>query len=945
MATLLYAPAAKVAISTASNGVIDVTDDVTRIQVTLTENAPSSVQFSLANHRRKYDRVFTPNDRVVVQLRRIGPFLQSFSGYLNQVPYFTVYPRTVNLSATDTLKRIMYHPWDPGSQASFELLHQGPDNGDTLTDSGVKDMLVKLLTDVIGWPSEQIHIGEVPADWFDKMADLYMAVATSSQPPGLVGGSSAAPSIAGINYGAKGQGTTIPGIGPGTGQIPDNGTGRCSWFGGPGGGAYGNMALTGEPGGGPIGTAEGPRDQWYCAMRWQYIQWVNNPTYPTRHYLPIDQENAARQWWIDRRVLVTNPKNGRSVVLRAADWGPYSGLDRVIDMSQYALETVLQGSTNDTMNITFAPDGAPLGPYSILAQADAAASPLGSTTSADYSIPSDIGIAVKGEAFSWGGFSNGRIPDSSLVDVGDGKKLAPIAGPSFQEMQDAAAKDGVSLLMTSAYLSYDEQASVGESPGESNHGWGMAVELSVPGGTTDPAYQWLRTNAHRFGWANSTAVTHTSSGADAIIAEAQQWVTEQVPYVFGGTTKKGADCSGFVQAVFGAHGVQLGRTTQDQYKQGVNVPLGTGDPLANALPGDVIFFGMNNEGLDHQHEGIYIGGGQMINEPNSGSHARIDNVIGWDSHEPLAGIRRFLSSNVVTAQVLTEPWHWEFWAALNDTNRKLLGIDSGGPPSGSATDGPTTPFNVFQWTGGVGVESELLGGARALMNDEPALNYVQMLANISMRSFMAAPNGDFISWFPDYFGLYGLAGKMDIQEVELQDFTMVWDDSRLITHQYVAGAPTGNVGDDPNGVVDIVQKYGTAGIVSVEQPQVMQALFRLDPSPGHFGNADATLKRFGARPNFTSMGTITGSEAEFWYALFLFQRNWAEQFSTSVPLTFMPELFPGMLMQIRGLNFQAYVTQVMHTIDFTDGVGFSTQAIVIAPSALSGGLFMPPGAI
>jgi hypothetical protein len=82
------------------------------------------------------------------------------------------------------------------------------------------------------------------------------------------------------------------------------------------------------------------------------------------------------------------------------------------------------------------------------------------------------------------------------------------------------------------------------------------------------------------------------------------------------------------------------------------------------------------------------------------------------------------------------------------------------------------------------------------------------------------------------------------------------------------------------------------------------------------------------------MGTILGHLAEFWYALYLFQYNWASQFSASVSLTFMPELYPGMLLQLPSIGFQAYIQQVQHECNLESGGGFTTTVTIIAPSTI-----------
>lgn len=293
----------------------------------------------------------------------------------------------------------------------------------------------------------------------------------------------------------------------------------------------------------------------------------------------------------------------------------------------------------------------------------------------------------------------------------------------------------------------------------------------------------------------------------------------------------------------------------------------------------------------------------------------------------------------------------------NSSSTNNLPGGSGSYPTGvdgTASNSSGVLTNPFGWQPQPDVTSYLLSGPRALMNDTPLLQSVSMLCQASMRSFMAAPNGDFIAWFPDYFGVYGTAAKMTIRDIELAEdgFTMMWDDERLVTHQFTAGSQPGYVSQTSTptmgaAAVDIAQMMVTAGIATVEFPELMQALFNIDPNDPrskNFLNPDAILQRFGARVDFQPMGQISGPEAEFWYACQLFQQNWAAQFSSVVHLTFMPEIWPGMLLNIDTFGFQGYVEQVVHSFSFADGGGFTTEVSIIAPSATKGGLYALPRA-
>jgi cell wall-associated NlpC family hydrolase len=92
-----------------------------------------------------------------------------------------------------------------------------------------------------------------------------------------------------------------------------------------------------------------------------------------------------------------------------------------------------------------------------------------------------------------------------------------------------------------------------------------------------------------------------------------------IPYVYGGSTPAGFDCSGFVMYVYAQVGVSLPHNAAAQYGHGTPVDR------SQLQPGDLVFF----NGLGHN--GIYIGGGQFIHSPHTGDVVKISSLSGWYS--------------------------------------------------------------------------------------------------------------------------------------------------------------------------------------------------------------------------------------------------------------------------------------------------------------------------
>jgi peptidoglycan DL-endopeptidase CwlO len=109
---------------------------------------------------------------------------------------------------------------------------------------------------------------------------------------------------------------------------------------------------------------------------------------------------------------------------------------------------------------------------------------------------------------------------------------------------------------------------------------------------------------------SSSANGSATYSSNAVIAYASNFLG--VPYVWGGTTPAGFDCSGFVQYVFAHFGISLPRVASAQQMVGTYVSR------EDLQPGDLVFFGE-----PAHHVGIYVGNGCMINAPHTGDVVRI----------------------------------------------------------------------------------------------------------------------------------------------------------------------------------------------------------------------------------------------------------------------------------------------------------------------------------
>jgi len=190
-------------------------------------------------------------------------------------------------------------------------------------------------------------------------------------------------------------------------------------------------------------------------------------------------------------------------------------------------------------------------------------------------------------------FSSVSFAEAASFHLGD-------TGAEVVEIQQALASRGYDVTVDGDY-GPATKAAVAEFQND-NH-------LNVDGVVGSVSYQALLHRAMPVG-------AHKSylAGQSGIVNLAQQFLG--VPYVWGGSSPNGFDCSGFVQYVYAQQGISLPRTADIQATAGYPVDK------EDLQPGDLVFFA--GDYVNISHVGIYVGDGKMI-------HASSSNGIAYDS--------------------------------------------------------------------------------------------------------------------------------------------------------------------------------------------------------------------------------------------------------------------------------------------------------------------------
>lgn len=825
-ATFIYAPGVKVYIQASRKniGLVDVSDDLTDGTLVRRSDGVSTFNFTLNNPQRKYDSVFTPNDRIIVMMKRLA-WVRVFTGLLNSVPLISAWPRQVPLSASCSLKRLQYWFWDPTASATqnmiLDALSANQRAGMRTTDGGITNVVLTILKEVVGWPASKVHIAQIPDDWFKiarQVAEDIDAAAHESD-------------VLAEQYrqqvGANGM---IGGVPQGSASLPD--------------GQYAGVTLSGDQ----------------CA-------------------------NAATIY----QVCAQKGGSQRDAVLGIA-----------CAMQESTLHN-LQGGDRDSVGL--------------FQQRPS----MGWGTVAQCTTPT----------YAAGKFYDALLQINSRTSMSESQAIQAVQRSAFPDAYQKWVSMAEAVVRVLSGTATSGRGPAGDLGSQSNF---KTRVIGKAGPVTGQSFAQMGVNLVE----KYPNIPYTRAYYGDNIAN------------IAGEPPKGLDCSGFCQSIWyrcmgGLHGFPHKASLIDEWCRTHGGKRLT-PKEAFATAGAFVF------PADLSHIEITLGDGKTTvgtRTPGTPASTRVWSNINWYDHGYLVpgisypdGIGSGLGVPVgdldsPVAQAQTAP----------TLARDLPGYDPKDPFDKLFGDNFWHPQMAGQEAMSIG---DAYTGIRALMNDQPLLQYLMNLMNSTMRSFCSAPNGDLIAWFPDYYGIWGTAAKMIVRPIELQDFTVDWSDDFFVTHQFtLAGQPgatfldvsTGDIAEAgfARGVgADIATQ--TLGIANIDIPALMYALFGVEATKSEAENfASYIYKRFGARPAFQEMSGLQGPKAEFFSAIYMFMRQWAYQYNADIPLTFMPELWPGMLIQIPAYDFQAYCTTVTHSFRFGEGGGFSTTVNIAAPARMPRG--------
>ena len=978
--TYFYSPDVKIFVKSSSikdkDGkflIIDLSDDIISFTVNRELNSTSTASFTVANKGWKYtvppasisNSISLPvetMDQVVIYLKRDN-YLQYFTGYITYAPILTLIPQPVTFQAHCSIYKIQNTFWDVNNLA-FQSLMPGMlmttnNNASQWGDGSAAQGILNVLSNVVGVPLSSIHVAAIPSKWIANAAQTYNLLQSNNYLPqngsqtlmqaldgaGIVSGNNL------INQTINGQKGYVTYSGLSSNQIQavaiPNGTltnavmTPTKLFNDAQGGTLpytlpngptGIIAQTvnvndvvryyanGSNKPQPVPIDKQDPDYW-CVISWPYF--VNN----------IGDAAEAAAWlggsdvnWNNGRpIIVTSIENARQVVVKASISGN-TGNDIVL--SRVAWE-YLAGSPT-TQNV---------GKHK---------TSTGTSSSGDFYITDSVQVTL-----AWADptkVHEGIVDSTNLINQLESYGYAlgnTTAQGGTQTTQ--TVNQGGQLSTTTTDSSGNTNTVVTKNIPQSNNNPGGNPpppwnKSTISPWTTDSSSDWAHLCLKYGGFPNT----------ENNVALINLWIGLENNLNWACYYNPLGDTDSSLASAVGKGGTPSAAfQSLDAAAQWWAYKMSTSEYWAIGAVFDSRFRYSN-----------------FTYTPSSKTDKPLESANTPGAPTDLQSI----ITNIFKPQVQLCPWDgsghyknksaitWDIKGGLTKSKPKInpgiwvpkpYGLWDGGPASSATTSNPVngglptttttsdgTNFNLTFNPPQIDQNTlALIGTPRAFVTDQPVLQSIATLAKSSLRQFQSAPNGDFIAWFPDYFGLYGQAPSLSVYDIEIIDFTIYHDDTQLVTHIAVSGDQV-NLGTSV-GLIDWMQ---TNGIVSVQIAEVMAILFgfasasspdasasAIEQLTQHLGKdfSSAFLARYGMRPLVQEQPMIRSHITEFMYAWQLFMESWANQYSSTIQLTFMPELYPGMRIRLEDHGIEVYVQNVSHQGDRSGG--FYTTANVTCP--------------
>lgn len=940
MRRFVYSPSVTAYIKTDS-GIVDVSPDIISGSVTRRVNAVSQAILELQNPYRKYDKRFKPMDRIVIYLTRVKPMLV-FSGYLDGATMDQLYPGPVSIRASCTLKRLLYTFWDPSLSYVQAFFQRHGWNFNVLTgniydekgrslfdmdmNNGIGEMLRVVLNEVGKWPiglkgesKNTVHVLQLPKRFLDKTETMIanQVEATEQQRRD-------------IEKILK-QLLTVEGVfsDPFTGSDPQTNYKFSSNFADTNplpkslAGEY-KAKIYGKPITYDTSAVPASMNPEMKQARKQYGQMAANAAakygVPTHLFFGLIRRESG---WGTISGGGVNEKNFANAHGLTQVVPPKYGYESNQILGNAALQLDIGARYLSDMYKQFKDWKLALAAYNAgpgNVQKYGGIPPFAETRA--Y-VPAVLEYSIEEQNAAKSNRSGNTTPDGSPGEVRVGNSaFFQYNNPRQQEEGSTPSTFRIkgnpygNDTMIFKAVKYDPKLETNE------------IAIYVPGNTPQ-AEQWtnktvvIETSAGRAErFKKSEAAGKTPSAIDPNKMTSQELTNN-------GDTTKGLQAIAltglaFIQSNFGPF-----RLNQGLWKPGSPSSPNGDHPKGLALDLEPVDANGNTDwgpAAVARTDALAKWAGWR---PNTGGNADgnvVTRWVGWrteSGHGPGNHIHISFQGGVSpsqipgatggTALVSDDPLQQQLGATGVNVNQDTVAEIAASIAIGLPLVFPLVSSNF---------EAEYLRGQRSLMNDVPLIEFVEFMAKASGRHFQSMPNGDFLAFYPDYFNWSGQTPYLRIADIETMDLNIELSDDRLATHVFTTADSL-----TLNGEIDFSDKMAST-VASVEAVNTFRDMVNVKDF-----NANEFLQRYGARPLSQDALEIKNSFMQFMYGWMTFLQHWAEMFTANPTFTFMPELYPGGVVEFASKDLVMYINGVTH--NFNIGGGFTTTADLIAPSTRS----------